>query len=226
MWLSEAFDRAFHSIRSNYLVWLGLAVINTVLGLPLVFIQPEELGNVASPLLWSGILAILLNIMITPGMLAMGMAAAEGKTVSLDLIIKKLPLFFKYLGFSIVYTVAVSIGLLALVVPGIYLMARFGLAPFLMIENESLGLFDALKLSGDKMKGQYLSGIFNVLILILVTMFILIFASIIAYFISSGTSTASILAQNAFFIIPSSIIMPIVYVGIAVIYRGIVRNSK
>lgn len=226
MWLSEAFDRAFHSIKNNYLPWLGLAVVNAVLGLPLAFIQPEEIGNVASPLLWSGILAVLLNIMITPGMLAMGLAGAEGKAVSLDLIIKKLPLFFKYLGYSVVYTVAVSVGLLALVVPGIYLAARFGLAPFMMVENESLGVFDALKLSGDKIKGQYLRAIFNVLIIILVTMFVLIFASIMAYFISSGTNTASIIIQSALFIIPSSIIMPIVYVGFAVVYRGVVGKAR
>jgi hypothetical protein len=224
MWLSEAFDRAFHSIRNNYLSWLALAVINTVLGLPLAFVQPEEIGNVSSPLLWSAVVALILNIMITPGMLAMGLAGAEGKEASLNLIIKKLPLSFKYFGFSIIYVIAVTVGLLALIVPGIYLAARFVLAPYLMIENESLGLFDALKLSGDKMKGQYLKTLFNIFILFILVMFILIFASIIAFFIAGGTSTASVLAQNTFFIIPSSIMLPIIYVGLAVIYRGVVNK--
>jgi len=225
MWLSEAFDRAFHSIRSNYLSWLGLAVINAVLGLPLVFIQPEEINNIASPLLWSGILSILLNIMITPGMLAMGLAGADGKNVSLDLIIKKLPMFFKYLGFSVVYTIAVLAGFLALIVPGFYLGVRFGLAPYLMIEDESLSLFDALKQSGDKVKGQYIKALFNVLIIFLVSIFILMLFSIFTFFLA-GNSTANILAQNAFFVIPSSFVMPIIYVGIAVVYRGILRKSR
>lgn len=153
----------------------------------------------------------------------MGMDGAKGKNVSLNLIIKKLPLFIKYLGFSVIYTIAIIAGFFALIIPGIYLATRFGLAPYLMIDNDSLGLFDALKLSGEKVKGKYLEIIFSVFVIILVSTFVITIFFIISSFIP-GTTTPEIIAKNAFSIIPSTITMAIIYVGFATIYFGVTKK--
>lgn len=227
MWLSEIFDRAFRSIKENYRAWFLLAVISTVISAPTTFVGPphQEFQDITLAGYSSVLLALILNILIAPGIIAMGLAGANGQKIELDQIIKKVHLALRLLGLSILYGIAVAAGLIALVIPGIYLMIRFGFAPLVMVENEKIGVFDAMKESTKRAKGNHLNIFFNGSVTLLVSLIIMIIASLIVVPITSQETTAAMLITNLIFILPTSVFIPITYIGWAVMYHRL-RHPK
>jgi hypothetical protein len=63
------------------------------------------------------------------------------------------PFAFRLLGLAILATIGISIGFVLLVIPGLYLMGRWGLAPFVMVQ-ENLGVMASFKRSRQLTKGH------------------------------------------------------------------------
>ncbi len=163
--------------------------------------------------------------MIAPGLIAIGLSAARGKKLELDLIVKKVHLAGKLFGFSILYGIAVVAGLLALIIPGIYLMVRFGFAPLIMVENEKIGVFDAMKKSGEMAKGHYFDIIFSIFTVFLVALFFLMIASLIVEFAFPGVAVGPTLIREALYVFPNSVTTPLVYVGFSIIYLSLAKTK-
>ena len=53
----------------------------------------------------------------------------------------------KFIALSILYAVAVTIGTILLIVPGVYIATRFKFFPYVVIENENADLSDLIKMS-------------------------------------------------------------------------------
>jgi uncharacterized membrane protein len=56
-------------------------------------------------------------------------------------------LVLKFLALTAVYVVAVSLGLLLFIIPGLYLAVRFKMFPYVLIENENATLKDLIKMT-------------------------------------------------------------------------------
>lgn len=243
MWLNEIFKLAFRSVKTNYGTWLAIAIITFIVGaLPALITQPDILDfyknvsyDLSSPATASSfpirdnvsileILGLVLSILITPGILAIGLMGARGKNGKLDHIINKAPLALKLFGFSIIYIIAVVAGTLALIIPGVYLLLRYSMTPLILIDEKNIGVFDAMKKSSDIMKGKYWNVLFNFYVLGLV-MFTALFAIFTVSFpflaISVGTPVLTLILFQIVFIVSSSITYPLGNVGYSVIYTNI-----
>jgi uncharacterized membrane protein len=89
-------------------------------------------------------------------------------------------IFWKYLLATIVYGLICVIGFIALIIPGIYFMAAFSAAPYLIFDKK-LGLIEAFKKSYEITKGNILSliGLTLFCLLIIVAGLILLIVGVI-----------------------------------------------
>ena len=67
--------------------------------------------------------------------------------VALSIISIPLLIVLKFIALSILYAVAVTIGTILLIVPGVYIATRFKFFPYVVIENENADLSDLIKMS-------------------------------------------------------------------------------
>ncbi len=88
--------------------------------------------------------------------------------------------FWRTIGASILQTVGVTIGLILLVLPGIYLAVRWIPIQFLILEENS-GVFDAFTRSGELVKGRWWSTFGHALLIE-----IIVFAVFMALFFLIG----------------------------------------
>ncbi len=119
--------------------------------------------------------------------------------------------------FSIVYSIAVGVGFLLIVFPGLYMMARWSVAQPTLIAN-GMGAFDAMKESWARTKGSE----FPILIVILI---LIVVPAAIAFFI--GTQFAD---DNAAGIAIAQLVSAIssmlgIAMGVA-LYRLIIVDTK
>ena len=248
MWLNEIFKQSFGGIKTNYNTWLLVATISFIVGgLPALIAQPDVLEfyknvsfDLTAPATTSsfpidnnasvlGILGLVISILITPGIMAIGLMGARGERGKIDRIIKKAPIALKLFGFSIVYLIAVFIGTLALIIPGIYLLLRYSMTPLILVDRENIGVFDAMKESSDIMKGKYWSVLFNFYVLGVI-MFTAFFAIFVISFpllaISDSLPILTLILFQIMLVISSSITYPLGNIGYGVIYTRLIRNSR
>lgn len=248
MWLNEIFKQSFGNIKTNYVTWFLIAVITFVVGgLTTLISQPETLefyknfnydfSSTATLPTFSTtdnmsileILGLIISILIAPGILAIGLMGARGKNGKLDQIVKKAPLVLKLFGFFIIYTIAVVAGTIALVIPGIYLLLRYSMTPLILVDQENIGVFDAMKKSSDIMKGNYWSVLFNFFVLGFVITFISIVFFVITIPLMAVSASVPILLliiTQIIFIFSSSIAYPMSSVGYGVVYTKILEGNS
>lgn len=103
---------------------------------------------------WNLIIAMLVNLLVwsalETGFLKMVLCASRGQAVHFSQLfsgLKLTPIFFI---FALAYLLATAFGIIALVVPGIFICVRFSIAGLILIDkSESLGksLKESLKLT-------------------------------------------------------------------------------
>jgi hypothetical protein len=64
-------------------------------------------------------------------------------------------LVLKFLALTAMYVVAVSIGLILFVIPGLYLAVRFKMYPYVLIENENATLKELIKMTSKLTYGHF-----------------------------------------------------------------------
>lgn len=126
----------------------GIIIIATVGAPLLVSVVSEGLER----MLRGSFLVFLVNIAVFALSLVMSLGA---KRITLDIARGKLPrlsdlfsqtnLFWKFLLASIIYGVAVIIGFILLIVPGLYLSLKYGLYAYIIVDRPELSATDALK---------------------------------------------------------------------------------
>ncbi len=89
----------------------------------------------------------LVSLYISMGLIKMSIAAVRGEQVSVGDLFKNADKFVGYLGLNFLMGVAIVIGILFFIIPGIYLAFRFMFAPYLYIDGKA-GVIDSFKLSG------------------------------------------------------------------------------
>lgn len=247
MWLNEIFTKSFASIKSNYSTWLLVGLIFTVLGIPSFIIG--ETAPIASDtvnfdfnaltsylkdtrptgaLLYLSLLSNLIYMLIVPGLLAVALMGARGQYGKLGLIVDKASLVVKFIGFFILYMILITLGTVALIIPGIYLLLRYSMTPFILIDKGNIGVFDAMKESSDMMKGNYWKVFFNQFVLwiaVIVTTIVALLVTLPFSFIFSADSLATSIIIQIVGIFVISITYPLWGVGSAVVYTEVLKGK-
>lgn len=129
---------AFVAIAVPY----GIVFLGTVIG--------DTVGTIVS--IFGALVALVMAMMLGPGMAKMILAAARGEEVTPGMVFSGMSRILSWLGMSILMMLAIYIGLFLLVVPGIMLATGLCLAPWYVADG--MGAIDALKTSWEVMNGS------------------------------------------------------------------------
>lgn len=155
-------DLAFATIRHNPGVTIGLAlVIGAIPGLLLAYASswiPAEttdgLGWAFWALLAASILASMVISALTQAFMTRAtVAQSEGRRASFaECIASGLTLFVPLIGLAILYSAAMTFGLLLLIVPGLIIMVAWSVAAPVLVE-ERVGILESISRSSDLTSG-------------------------------------------------------------------------
>ncbi len=113
-------------------------------------------------------IGFLIAFLLSPALAYTQLKGAQQQKVSYTQALKSgLHFFWRFIGISLVVAGVVIIGLVLFIVPGLLMLRRYYLAPYVMIDQD-LPIFDAMKISAAQSKGRAMAvfGVLGVSILI------------------------------------------------------------
>lgn len=147
------------------------------------------ISNVVSSILGLGVLRFFLNIV-------------DGKPTQISMLFTEWRKFFTYFIASLIYGLAVGVGLLLLIVPGIYIAIKYGYYQYAIVDR-NMGILDSLNYSASITENSKMN-----LFVLGILGFLIIIAGIIALLV--GLVFA----------------LPLVYMASAVAYRWMQRGRE
>lgn len=150
-----------------------------------------EVAKSYNSLNFGTLLQYLVNFLGSIGMMVTLLRLARGSKENISLSSFKLPFgtYLKYIGLYMALGLVVAVGLVFLIVPGLYLGARLGFAPIYILDHPEASIEEAVKFSWQKTEGHVFSLIGLALIAIVITVLGLLaccigvfFTSVISYF--------------------------------------------
>jgi hypothetical protein len=212
-------DDGFRLVKSSYGKVFLLALIAAFTGqIPNYFLgesPAEQLQDIpAAALVWLGI-SIVLSVILTGALIARVEAVTNGDDLTMGAAIAVgLGRFLPMLGCLILYVLAVAVGLIALIIPGLILSLSLLLAPYLVI-TDNLGAIAAIKQSHKLVWGNWwrTAGIFTVLIFIVFAAYFLMGLLGTLQLVFGTDAADSNLTFFAYILVPmmSAVISPLVY---------------
>jgi uncharacterized membrane protein len=180
----EAFKRRpWFFVGSTFLILLASGLVNGLTS----GIDAAVTGSIKEPSLPGILVNLALGTLINMGATAFYLAAHDNPdTVDLSVLWHPRP-FWKFLGASILLMLAVAIGLVLLIVPGIIFMLMFMFTTFMVIERE-LGPIDAMKESRRITRGHKWQLLGFLLMLVLINLLGLL-ALVVGIFVSIPVSS-------------------------------------
>src|SRR5665213_1562316 len=89
----------------------------------------------------------ILSLLLAPAAYITQLRSARGKTIDFTEAVKEsLHYFWRMVGLGIVLFVVIGIGFILLIVPGLFLLRRYILSPFYLIDRD-MKVFDAMRAS-------------------------------------------------------------------------------
>jgi uncharacterized membrane protein len=115
------------------------------------------------------IVGMLVSVFLSAGAVALGFKVLRGQKASLEDLVSQRENFLHLLVASIILGLAFIVGLILLIIPGIYIIVRFYYATVVLVDEPKLTAIEAIKKSGDLTKGNFwqtlvvivLSGLLN-----------------------------------------------------------------
>lgn len=119
-----------------------------------------------SPLVWVVLFAV--GIIVQIGWMKIILHIEEGDKTHLKELFTHLEIFWRYLGVYVIYIVAMMVGFVLFIIPGIYVTLKYGFAPILILDKKGLKISEAFKQSAmmSRDKKWKLLGLFLVMILL------------------------------------------------------------
>lgn len=99
------------------------------------------------------IITYAVNAVITLGILKIVLDITDNKKPSWRLLYELYPRALKYIGATILYGLMIVVGLVLLIIPGIYLAIRFQFYAY-FIADKNMGIMDSLRASSKATKGS------------------------------------------------------------------------
>jgi uncharacterized membrane protein len=175
--------RPWFFVGSTFVILLASGLINAFTS----GIDAAITGSAEEPSIIGTVVNLGLGTLISMGATAFYLAAHDNPdTADLSLLWHPRP-FWRYLGASILLSLAVAIGFVLLIVPGIIFGLMFMFATFIVIERE-LGPIDAMNESHRLTRGHKWQLFGFVLLLVLVNLLGLL-ALLVGIFVSIPVST-------------------------------------
>lgn len=157
--LGEVLSFGWGAFKQRAGFWIGVAAI--LFGLTIVY---QVLGGIFAGVFGgSGLLLgvislallaayVYLQTRLTVGITSMALATADGGTPGYESLLAKPHLLMRYFLAYMLFSIATGIGFLLLVIPGVYLLIRFGLFGFAIVDRE-VGVVESFNASSALTEG-------------------------------------------------------------------------
>ena len=116
-----------------------------------VFAVPNIISNL-SPIPFTGLIMIPVNTFLMIGFYKVMLDIADGKNPGFLDLFSQGHLFFRYLFASLLCTIAIVLGFICFIVPGILLCIHLAFYPFLMVDRD-FGMVESMKQSSQLSAG-------------------------------------------------------------------------
>jgi len=145
--IGELLSQSLDDFKKNMGTWIAFTFAIFVVSLSISMVSPDGGSIILS------IISFLVNTFIGLIFVRMGLAAAKGGNIDTQGLFSNLHFFLPYLILSILTSLTVGIGMILLIIPGIYFALAFAVAPYAMVDKE-LKCVPALKASMDLTNGH------------------------------------------------------------------------
>ncbi|MBI4948002.1 hypothetical protein HY844_00365 [Candidatus Berkelbacteria bacterium] len=155
----KIFKTSWDGFKQNWIFWTIIGVIFTLIKLPIEGISKEEFNSnmMLGPLFGVSMTVFALNALVMPFIYGPALLTAEKKDVNQEFFKRTIIVYLKLIGYGLIYMIMVTIGLIALIFPGVYLGARYSMGFYFIYNNPKIGFFDAFTKSSQITEGKTLS---------------------------------------------------------------------
>lgn len=226
--VKEALSLGLASLKRDWPQWLALSLVLFVIEAPLGYFSIGENNQNLVPTFNQSLILLLtfvLTMIVNPGQLYYGLQAARGKSVNVKFLVEKSRLALKFMLLFVLYGLAVAIGFMLLIIPGIYLLIRLGMSPYVLLENPKMSVIDALKKSSELTKGKIMSILSAGLIIFVLTTLASLVGTILVGIIVQPSTQLNVVLNSLLYTFPNSLILPFLATATAYIYDA-VKKAK
>lgn len=150
--IGEAISYGWNTTIRNLGFWIVLLIVAAVIQ-AIPSILGAGVGRAGSGVaLLIQIIAIVLSTLVTMGLLKAAVMFVDGRRPTADNLIGTARFFLNYLAASILYSLIVTIGLILLIIPGIYFAIRYQFFGFLIVDR-GVGPLESLSQSATLTQG-------------------------------------------------------------------------
>lgn len=177
-----AFRLSRDAVRRSLKTLIWLAVLDVVVNLGVSVVSEAVFGNVAGGTFYD-VCSLFISALYIVAQVYTYINSVRGKRVELDALYKAVsPYWMRMVLLDLLIVVTVVVGLILLIIPGIYFALRLSLAPYFLVDK-NLDVMEAYKASWDATKGNVLKilGIIGVYILMLLPIITIIGALVTIY---------------------------------------------
>lgn len=140
--IRKSFLQGWHDFKTQPLFFVALLMVTFALGWVLNAIGNIERGGVVLQILIS-LFSLIVQTFISLGLTTIFLRKSQGHTVHWHDALRLYKKVVMYFGVSIIYQFMVMIGLILLVIPGVYLGLRYQYAQYLIVAHEHMSIRDA-----------------------------------------------------------------------------------
>ncbi len=163
---SEAIKFGFNFFKKNIATFIKLGAALIVINIVMGIIGGLFGHNNLIALIWS-IVSAILSLIIQVGIIKIVLDLHDGKPLNLANLYSMFHLAPRFIGASVLYGLMILVGLVLLIIPGIYLAIKLQFYSFLIVDKNA-GVVDSLKKSWAITKGVELNlFLFTLVIVIL-----------------------------------------------------------
>jgi uncharacterized membrane protein len=138
--IGKAFSFGWESIKKDFWYFIGISLIVVIL------------GNVWNGKHGLGIISLLISSWLAAGTIKIALSYFDGTKLPFENLFTQIKYFWRVLGANLLICLIVVLGLICLIVPGIYFALRFFFTKTLIVDKD-LGIIDAMKESTKMTEG-------------------------------------------------------------------------
>jgi len=139
--IKQALQYGWKTFWEHWLFILAILLVSFVISWFFSFLSSAGDSRVIQGIL--SIVSIVVQILISIGIITVFLKLAKGETVSWNDMINNRKRFLPFFGASILYQIIVFIGLILLIVPGIYFAIKYQFAKYVIIDNPKSSIKEA-----------------------------------------------------------------------------------
>ncbi len=153
--IGEAFKFGIDKFRDH----IEMSLLSTIVMFLVSILGPKEVKGFHPLGILLIIAVVVLTIIVRIGYTKIYLKMADGQPVKIKEIFTEYKLFWKYLGVSILMGLAIMIGFILLIIPGIIFALMYSMAPLILIDTNS-GVVTSMKESAAITKGNRIKLLF------------------------------------------------------------------